>query len=279
MDILQSLWCESTLIAIDLETTGKYPLDAEICEMAAVKWKGGQVVETFQTLCKPRVRMSDFVISIHNITNEMCETAPTVEEKLAEFHKFIGDGVLLAHQATFDMGFLAWEFEKAGLRLPSYPAFCTSKVSQAVNSDVPNHRLATLAQHFGVNAGAAHRAFDDAMACLNVAIAMFEKLGRQTKNGDIQTAQGTALTWDRFSVESLTEREHFRTLVRALRDKREVIITYQGGSRKGEPRKIFPMGLVRQPDNDFLVATAGNGEDEEQPKRFFLDKISSVQFA
>jgi len=275
---LKKLWLDSTFIAIDLETSGKYPLDAEICEMAAVKWQGGRIVDSFQSLIKPVHQMSDEVIAIHHITNEMVSEAPRIEAKLAEFHKFISDGFILAHHAPFDLGFLAWEFEKAGLPLPSLPVFCTSLLSRNINADVSNHRLATLAKHFGIDAGAAHRALDDAKTCLGVALKYFEKLGPEAKMSDIQTIQTTSLPWSRFSIDALTEREHLRTLVRALRDKREVFITYEAGSRPGQSRKVFPLGLVRNPEADFLVATEGNGEgDDVKPKRYFVEKISAAQ--
>src|SRR5262249_33181247 len=106
-------WSQATFIAIDLETTGKYPLDAEICEMAAVKWQNGAVVDVFQSLIRPCTPMSQEVIAIHNITNEMVATAPLMAEKIFDFHRFIGDGFLLAHHAPFDLGFLSWEFERA----------------------------------------------------------------------------------------------------------------------------------------------------------------------
>lgn len=280
MDILKALWSDSTFIAIDLETTGKYPLDAEICEMAAVKWRGGKIIDTFQTLVKPTFRMSDEVIAIHNITNEMVETAPLLAEQLKGFYDFIGDGFLLAHHAPFDLGFLAWEFEKARMLLPSRPVFCTSLLSRAINADVPNHRLATLAKHFAVDAGSAHRALDDAKACLGVALKYFEKLGAEAKLSDIQGIQVVPLPWSRFSIEALLERDQFRVLVRALKDRREAHIVYEGGSRPGQSRKVFPLGLVRQPETDFLVATEGNQEgDDVKPKRYFLDKISSAKLA
>ena len=277
--MLRTLWPDATIIAIDLETTGKYPLDAEICEMAAVKWRGGQVVDTFQSLIKPVQRMDDFVISIHHITNEMVESAPAIEERLAEFHKFISDGFVFAHMAAFDLGFLTWEFEKARLPLPQYPAFCTSFLSRNINANVANHRLATLSEHFKIDAGSAHRALDDAKTCLGVALKYLEGLGPEAKMSDIQTLQARELPWTRFSIESLTEREHYRTLVRALRDKREVYITYQGGSRPGQARRVFPLGLVRNPEADFLVATDYSDDAEDsKPKRYFLDKVSDCRF-
>ncbi len=280
MQLLKTFWPEAVFIAIDLETTGKYPLDAEICEMAAVKWQGGRVIEEFQTLIRPIQRMSQEVIKIHNITNEMVEAAPRIEEKISEFHSFISRGIVVAHHAPFDLGFLAFEFEKARLPLPVNPVFCTSLLSRNMNANVSNHRLATLAAHFSIPAGSAHRALDDARTCLGVALKYFEKLGPEAKVSDLQTIQSVPLTWERFSIDLLTEREHFRTLVRAVRDKAEIHITYESGSRPGQSRKVFPMGLVRNPDGDFLVATEGNNEgDDIKPKRYFLQHISSVRFA
>lgn len=271
-------WLETSFVAIDLETTGKYPLDAEICEMAAVKWQGGQVVDTFQSLIKPTHLMGAEVIKIHNITNEMVENAPRLNEKLQEFYDFIKDSYLIAHHAPFDLGFLAWEFEKARLPLPTLPVFCTSLFSQAVNFNTANHRLATLAEYFKIDAGAAHRALDDARTCLGVALKFFEKMGPEAKVSDLLAAQQVRLEWPRYSIEALMEREHFRTMVRAVVDKFEIIITYESGSRPGQPRKVYPMGIVRSLAGDFLVATEGNNDgDEVRPKRYFLEHISKVK--
>jgi DNA polymerase III subunit epsilon len=276
-------WTENTWIAFDLETTGKYPLDAEICEMAAVKWRGGQVLDTFQTLIKPTFRMSQEVINIHHISNEMVENAPTLTDMLPAFSSFIQDGHLIAHHAPFDMGFLAWDFERLRLPLPVRPVVCTSLLSRALNGKVKNHKLATLAQYFHVEAGAAHRALDDAKTCLQVALHYFAGLGAEASVSDILRTQGAALEWPRFSIESLMEREALRALVQALRERREVALTYNSGSRPGQSRKVQPLGLVRSLDGDFLVASEIGAdaliEDERNthPKRYFLDKISAVR--
>ncbi len=275
---LQSLWTDSTFIAIDLETTGKYPLDAEICEMAAVKWHKGEITETFQSLIKPVHRMSTEVIGIHNITNEMVETAPRLEEKLGEFHKFISDGYILAHHAPFDMGFLAWEFEQACLPLPVLPALCTSLISRAINFNVANHRMPTLLEYFKIPKGNIHRAGDDADMALQIALKYFEKIGADKTVQDIITIQNVSLTWPRFSIEALYEREHLRLLVRALREKLEINMTYDSGSKPGKSRKVMPIGLVRSVDGDFLVANESHREDDHS-KRFYLAHISQVTLA
>jgi len=267
-------WSETTLIAIDLETTGKYPLDAEICEMAAVKWKKGKVVDVFQSLIKPTATMSQEVIAIHNITNEMVGTAPTLSEKIAEFHKFVSDGWILAHHAPFDMGFLGWEFERARLPLPTNPVLCTSLISRSTVLGVSNHRLQTLAKYYAIEAGKAHRAFDDAKTCLEVALKCFQTIGESCHIHRLLEVQSRLLHWAHFSIEYLIEKEVYRLLVRATLDKREVYLTYDGGSRPGQIRRVFPLGIVRNPDGDFLVATEG---DEVQTKRYFLEKVAGAR--
>lgn len=273
---MKKSWSDVAIVAIDLETTGKYPLDAEICEMAAVKWRNGQVIGTYQTLLKPSLPMSDEVIAIHNITNEMVADAPALSERLAEFHAFIGDGFVVAHHAPFDMGFLAWEFEKAAMPLPPMPGFCTSLLSRNLNSAVENHRLPTLAAHFGLDTGALHRALDDAKTCLGIALKYFEQVGGTATLHQIYDAQKIMLPWNRFSIMALIERAHLRVLIRALRDKRDVNMVYESVSRPGQSRKVTPQGLVRQPDGDFLVAVE---DGEDKPKRYYIEKISGVQFA
>ena len=275
---LQNLWNESTFIAIDLETTGKYPLDAEICEMAAIKWYKGQVVDTFHSLIKPVHRMSTEVIAIHNISNEMVESSPRLGEKLADFHKFISQGYILAHHAPFDMGFLAWEFEQARLPLPIHPAFCTSLISRAVNFNVANHRMPTLLEYFKIPKVNIHRALDDAQMALQIAMKYFAKIGADKTVQDLIHIQNVNLTWPRFSIEALYEREHLRLLVKALREKLEVNITYTSGSKPGQSRKVIPIGLVRSVDGDFLVAAESHREDAHS-KRFYLEHISHVTLA
>jgi DNA polymerase-3 subunit epsilon len=242
--------------------------------MAAVKWRGGQIVDTFQSLIRPTQPMSQTVIAIHNITNEMVATAPFLHEKLEEFYRFVGDGWMIAHHAPFDMGFLGWEYERARLALPENPVICTSLISRSLVDDVSDHRLATLAKHFAIEAGTAHRAFDDAKACLGVALKCFEVAGSTCTIAQLFDAQNMFLHWKNFSIEVLTEKEILRVLIRATIDKREVFLTYDGGSRPGQIRRVFPLGLVRNPEGDFLVATEG---DEVQTKRYFLDKVSGVR--
>ena len=265
-------WPDATLIAMDLETTGKYPLDAEICEIAAVKWRGGQIVDEFQTLVKPSRPMGAEVIAIHNISNEMVESAPTIRQVLPQFYEFIQDGFLMAHHAPFDMGFLAVEFEKQKIQLPQHPVFCTCLMARRMVPESPNHRLATLAAQFNIPTGQAHRALDDTKACLYLGLECFKRAGAEAKLTELFKIQGGDIPWSQFSIATLKSNPVFSKIIEALEKKSELQIVYSGGSRPGEPRTVLPLGLVRNLDDDFLVA---QDEPNTVPKRYFLKRITA----
>lgn len=266
-------WREQTFVGFDTETTGRYPLSAEICEMAAVKWRDGQVIESFVTLLKPTRPMGDEVIRIHGITNEMVVTAPRIGEKIEAFHDFIQDAIPVAHHAPFDLGFIAIEFEKAGLPLPKKPVLCTSLMSRKLFPESHNHRLQTLIPFFSIPQGTAHRALDDAAACLEVGIRCLRKTGDDALLARAFEAQGGPLTWERFSMRAREENPVHANLIRAVREERIVEMAYGAGSRPGEKRRVHPLGVVRSLDGDFLVAYA---EQDQQSKRYYLDKILSA---
>lgn len=269
-------WRDLTIVAFDTETSGKYPLSAEICEIAAVKWRGGEVVETFETLIKPVKPMPPENIAIHGITNEMVETAPAIHEKIAEFHAFIEGAVVVAHHSPFDLGFVSHEFEKAGLSLPVAPALCSSLLSRKLFPESENHRLQTLIKFFALNQGTAHRALDDTKACLDVALRCLEKAGSDVTLSEVFNSQGGEIRWQRFSqADLLSARPINRVLAEAITDQRRVTMTYTSGSNPGVPRIVQPEGLVRSLDGDFLVAY---DEKDQRSKRFYVEKVTAAEF-
>lgn len=270
--ILSQAWPELTIVSVDTETTGAYPLDSEICEIAAVRWENGEVVGELQTLIKPTQPIGDFIIGIHGITNEMVATAPSIKEKINEFREFIDGAVVVGHHSPFDMGFLAHEFEKAQLTLPEEPALCSSLISRKIITDCENHKLQTLIKHLGLQQGTAHRALDDAKACLSLLIVCLQRMGEETTLEEILTLQEKSLFWRNFSLQALLRSEVGKVLINGIEKKKTVKIQYQGGSLKGD-RTVWPKGIVRSPDGDFLVAC---DDGDSQSKRFYLGKIRAA---
>ena len=265
---------EIQFVSFDTETTGQYPLTAEVCELAAVKYQNGKIIDTFATLLKPSRPMLEANIKIHGITNEMVASAPLMAEKISSFRDFIDGSVVIAHHAPFDLGFMTIEFEKANLALPELPAICTSLLSRKLIPESSNHRLQTLIGFLKIEKGQAHRALDDAQACLQVALKCMERLP-EADLGQLLEAQGGTLSWQRFSLRDLIKTEVYKRLVYVTEKGISFEMIYQGGSNPGKPRIIISEGLVRSLNGDFLVAREPNAE---QTKRYLLDKIESVEY-
>ena len=269
----KNMWENECFIAVDLETTGQFPIESEICEIGAVKWKNGEVIDSYSTLLKPSRPMSQEVIAIHNISNEMVAEAPLISEKLAEFDDFIKDGIVLAHHAPFDIGFLVIDYEKQKIPLPKKPIVCTSLLSRNVITESPNHRLQTLVQHLGIEGGKAHRALDDAKSCLEVGLECFKRLGDVNIKTIIEK-QRKSIHWSYYSMEDIKSQIHLSEQVDACIEMAPAKIVYQGGSKPGKPRTVFPKGIVRNPNGDFLAAS---DQPKGQVKRFYLNRITESQ--
>lgn len=263
---------EYSYVAFDLETSGAYPIGHDVVEFGAVKWCQGQELGRLQFLLKPCELMTDFIIGIHGITNEMVQDAPPMSEKIHEIHEFLKGSVIMAHHAPFDMGFMAVEFEKARLSLPSEPALCTSLMSRKWIHGVDNHKLQTLVKHLQVDGGQAHRAYDDAKACLQVGLACFHKMPGDTTLAQAIKSQGKNLWWKDYSLLFSTD-AHIKNLIEAIYAKKDVDLIYQGGSTKGETRRLTPIGIVRNPDGDYLQAFC---HKDKTAKRYYLNRIGDL---
>ncbi len=260
-------------IGFDTETSGKYPLESEVCEIGAVKYQNGQVIDEFKSLVKTKEPMSAEVIKIHGITNQMLESAPLMKDVIPQFHKFIQGGTLVAHHAPFDLGFLAVCMEDHGLNLPSLPVICSSRLSRNIILDSPNHRLQTLIPHLGLHQGQAHRAHDDALACLHVALICIQRSKAQNLD-EVFKLQDGPLFWKSYSMNDLADQsQNFLILIEAIKQKRNVKLTYKNGNIPGRERDIKPLGLVRNPDGDFMVAL----DESPIPKRFYLNKVHKIE--
>jgi DNA polymerase-3 subunit epsilon len=264
-------WTEYPLVAFDTETSGAYAVGSDIVEFGAVKWFQGKEVDRLQILIKPREPMGDFVIGIHGITNEMVDKAPSMKEVVGQIHHFMKDSIGLAHHAPFDMGFIAYDFERYGLALPSTPVFCTSLLSRALIYGTENHKLQTLVKHLGIDGGAAHRAADDAFSCLQVGLNCLEKMG-DCSIQKVLDQQGKKLEWAYYSL-NFPQSLAAQTIRDAILAKKNVEIIYDKGSKSGKLRPVQPLGIVRNPDGDYLAAICLL---DHQKKRFYLQNLKEA---
>ncbi len=262
-------WSEYPVVAFDTETSGPYPIESEIIELGAVKWFKGKIIAKFQTLLKPSALLQPDNIRIHGITNEMVAEAPLMNDQILNFCEFIDNSILIAHHAPFDLGFLTLDIERAGLKFPNCYHLCTSLISRALLT-TSNHKLQTMIKELKLVGGEAHRAYDDAYACLQVFQKSCEKLGEHATLEKLSAVQIKKIEWQNYRIFSLTD-EKIKNLLKAAQQKKTIQIVYAGGSTKSKLRPITVFGIVRNPDGDYVNALCGI---DNTRKRFYITKIT-----
>ena len=155
---------DDTYVVFDVETTGLSAVYDTIIELAAVKVRGGEIVDRFESFANPHRPLSATIINLTHITDDMLQDAPEVEAVLKRFHTWVGDDVLVAHNASFDMGFLNMGYTKVGLEKASNPVIDTLELGRFLYPEMKNHRLNTLAKKLDVELTQHHRAIYDAEA-------------------------------------------------------------------------------------------------------------------
>ncbi len=170
----------ATFVVVDLETTGGAPGAQALTEIGAVKVRGGQVLTDFSTLVNPGVAIPAQITMLTGITNAMVAGAPGVRTCVEAFLDWAdllaGDVVLVAHNARFDVGHLRGAAAALGLEWPEPRVLDTLALARKAwtRSEVPNHKLGTLAAFVGSRTRPTHRALDDARATVDVLHAALE---------------------------------------------------------------------------------------------------------
>jgi DNA polymerase-3 subunit epsilon len=156
---------EVSFVVVDLETTGGSAVDDTITEIGAVRFEGLERVAAFQSLVDPGRPIPPFVSHLTGITDRMVAGAPTLAEIVPSFLEFARGAVIVAHNASFDVGFLNTALLRLEYPVLPTPAVCTAKLARRlVWPDVPNVRLRTLSSYFRTRTRPTHRALDDAEA-------------------------------------------------------------------------------------------------------------------
>lgn len=164
----------SDYVVFDLETTGISIRKDKIIEISALKVKSGKVVEEFNRLVNPGCSIPFYATQVNNITDEMVENAPTIDEVLPDFLEFVGDNVLLGQNIQrFDMDIIYRECRDNGFEKPENNFVDTLPLSRACLPQMTNHKLSDLADHFGISTEGAHRALADCYMTYQV----YEKMG------------------------------------------------------------------------------------------------------
>ncbi len=156
-------------VVFDIETTGLNPTRDKITEIGAVRIRDGKITDTFHSLINPGIPIPMEIVKLTGITDKMIKDAPSAEQVIPAFLNFVGDGVLVAHNAPFDLGFLQIETAELGLNIKN-EVVDTLALSRRLFPHLKTHRLSALATHLKVNVNRAHRAEDDALTTAKILI-------------------------------------------------------------------------------------------------------------
>jgi DNA polymerase III subunit epsilon len=165
-------------VVFDTEATGIRPSQGdELVSIGAVRIVNGRILtgETFERLINPGRSIPDSSVRIHGITEEMIRDKPPARIVLSQFKNFVGDSVLIAYNAAFDMRFLELKEVEAGVRFNN-PVLDALLLSLYVSEDAPNHSLWATAERLGVGVSGRHTALGDAMITAAIWVRLLDLL-------------------------------------------------------------------------------------------------------
>ncbi len=173
---------DSEYVVFDIETTGLSPRFNKIIEIGAVRIKDGRVQDKYSRFVNPEVPIPYSITKLTSINDNMVLEAPTIEEVLPEFLDYVGDAILVAHNASFDTGFIKEFAKRQGLPF-DYTIVDTMTLAHILIPELGKYTLDRLCKQFNVSLENHHRACDDAAATAEI----FVKMLKMIKAKDVET--------------------------------------------------------------------------------------------
>ena len=170
---------KGTYVVFDFETTGLYPNSGDtITEIGAVKISNGKIIDRFDELIDPERELSEEIIKITGITNEMLKGKRKEKQVVVTFMEWVGDLPMVAHNAKFDISFLEMAFTKYNLGTLKNTVIDTLGLSRYLESKERYHNLATLVKRYNIpwDEDKHHRADYDSEGTALIFHKMLEKL-------------------------------------------------------------------------------------------------------
>ena len=165
-----------TFVVVDLETTGGGTKNHRIIELGAVKIHNRKIIETFETFINPERDIPDYVTKITGINIRMLEGAPRIQEVIPGFLRFLGNHVLVAHNLSYDLGFMNASLFRMGYKHLYNLTLCTLELSRLLLPEIKNHKLEDVTGYFNIQIARRHRALDDARGTALLLIEFIEML-------------------------------------------------------------------------------------------------------
>lgn len=166
---------DDEVVVVDIETTGLNPKTDRITEIAAYKINNGEITDTFKSLVNPEMEISEEIVELTGITNEMVKDADKVEDVLRSFLGFCGNAIIVAHNAEFDLSFIKHNLSLIDIEYKP-TIIDTLALTRGLIPDLKRFKLNDVCEAVGVELKNNHRADNDAEATALVFIKLCEKI-------------------------------------------------------------------------------------------------------
>ena len=173
---------KGTYVVFDLETTGFSSAKDKIIEIGAVKVENGEITDKYSTFVNPKIPIPFRITQLTSITDEMVMESPEIETILPQFLKFVGDAVLVAHNASFDVSFIEENCRQQGIE-PNFTSVDTVGLARVLLPTLSKFKLNVVAKALNISQEHHHRAVDDARVTAEIYvkfIQMLEERGIET---------------------------------------------------------------------------------------------------
>ena len=263
---------EVEFVAFDLETTGLWPISCRIVEFGAQRFRlDGQPLGSMEQLVDPECPIPPQAMRIHGITDAMVRGKPAVADVLPKFLKFLGgpETMLLAHNASFDLGFLRVALVKAGLEFPPHPVVDTLDLFRTCLRGPHSYRLEAIAFHLGVADAEEHRALSDVRLLEAVFRKTVGRIGNLQTVGDLFRLSRPIYFGDG-GERTIEPPAGYEELGAAIEQQQTIVMVYEGGAGGPGQRRVTPRGLLQSRGRSYLTAYCHTSLIE---KTYRLDRI------
>ena len=194
---------DTTYCVLDLETTGFSPKTEKITEVGIMKIKNGEVIDQFSEFVNPEKPIPQRVVEVTNITDDMVKNAKTIEQIFPEILEFIKGSVVVAHNASFDMGFLKYNAKELGYEF-DFTYVDTLALSRKIFPELKKHKLGKIAEHLKIKVEVAHRALDD----VDTTVKVFNEMMKILKDRGAKTVEDIGIKCEN----EYTKKNEYKTL-------------------------------------------------------------------
>lgn len=247
----------SVFVIFDTETTGLHPGFDQLVEIAACRFKNGEVIDTFQTLVNPERDIPQEAIDVHGITEAMVEGAPTAGEAVAAFLEYLRDDALIAHNAPFDENFISFNCHRSGIVPSDNPIYDTLLLSRRLFPGLRSYGLASLTQVFEIRHDVKHRGMPDVMGTRGVFMECVSKLERQgvASRDEFDQWYGDPIGFspEKYSLLGKLP-EGYGPLREAVERGKVLEVIYEDRAGQRTRRRIEPQGLYVAYGNLYITA-------------------------